>query len=120
MNLINLFTAQNADGTSIKVMVGSDEDNPGLERIVSVQGGGSWNGATVKLEFSNDPEAESASWAPGQIISEGALVDLEFTDDFYVNVKLNPFVGLRAVVSGSGSPQPAINVSARGNIVAIA
>ena len=120
MSLINLLTNQAADGVGGGVVVGYDEDNPGLARIVSVQGKGTWNSATVTLESTNDPDASPSEWATVQYLNAGVMTDLEFTDDFIMNIYLSPGAGLRARLADSGSPLPSITVTALGHLASVA
>lgn len=120
MSLKTLFSNQATDGNSSAISVAHDEDNPGIARIVSVQG--KWNGgaATIKLQSSNNPEDGSPSWSTIQYLNNGTLTDLQFTADFIMNVHLTPGAGLRAVQSDSGSPAPSVTVTALGHLNTVA
>ena len=118
MTLIALLTDQASNAAGSAVQVGYDEDNPGLARIISVQGYGTWSAATVTLESSNDPTGDE--WAPVQYLSSGVMTNLEFTADFILNVHLAPGAGLRARLADSGSPLPSVSVTALGHIASVA
>lgn len=116
MNPIKLLDAQSVDGPGAAVLVAYDQVHPGLAHTITVQGTGTWNGASVGLEACADPEGEG-EWSPVQYIdADGELAGIAFTDDFVVNVTLAQGVALRAVQSDSGSPAPSIAVTARGHI----
>lgn len=81
-----LFSAQTSDGQSVKTFTQSEN-----ERVITVIADGTFNGATVKLQYSRD----GSEWIDH--------ADITFTAAGSSNVQVARETQLRGDVSGSGA-----------------
>jgi len=102
------------DGAGTAYQVWSKDKN--FNGRVTVQAAGTWSGVTLKFEICLDGSVSPRVWSTAQALdpSAGTLTDAAMTADGTIQLEVQEGAWIRPIISGTGSPLPALKVDLLG------